>query len=74
MRPDEDGIMIYDPTDPKNVSKAINDMIGVGEQKRQMFARNAKKRAIDNFLVFSHVTNYLKAILEIVPETKTFKS
>lgn len=74
LRPDEDGIMIYDPTDPKNVSKAINDMIGVGEQKRQLFARNAKKRAIDNFLVFSHVTNYLKAILEIVPETKTFKS
>jgi len=74
LRPDEDGIMIYDPTEPKNVSKAINDMIEVGEQKRQLFARNAKKRAIDNFLVYSQVTNYLKAILEIVPDAKTFKS
>jgi len=68
LRPDVDGIMIHDPTNPKNVSKAINDMISVGEEKRDLFARNAKKRAIDNFLVYSQVANYLKCITDIVPE------
>jgi trehalose synthase len=67
MRPDVDGIMIFDPTQPKNVAKAINDMISVGEAKRQVFARNAKKRAIENFLVYAQVANYLKCISDIVP-------
>jgi len=67
LRPDVDGVMIYDPTDWKNVSKAINDMIGAGEEKRELYARNAKKRAIDNFLVYSQVTNYLKCVVDILP-------
>jgi len=67
MRPDVDGIMIFDPTQPKNVAKAINDMISVGEAKRQVFARNAKKRAIEHFLVYAQVANYLKCISDIVP-------
>jgi trehalose synthase len=68
LRPDVDGVMIFDPNEPKNVSKAINQMISVGEDKRQLYARNAKKRAIDNFLVYAQVTNYLKCITDIVPE------
>jgi trehalose synthase len=68
LRPDVDGVMIFDPNDPKNVSKALNSMIEAGEEKRQVFARNAKKRAIDNFLVYAQVTNYLKCVADIVPE------
>jgi len=68
LRPDVDGVMIFNPNDPKNVSKALNDMIGAGEEKREMYARNAKKRAIDNFLVYSQVTNYLRCVADIVPE------
>jgi trehalose synthase len=68
LRPDVDGVMIYDPSDWKNVSKAINDMISAGEEKRQIYARNAKKRAIDNFLVYTQVTNYLKCITDITPD------
>jgi len=72
LRPDQDGVMIYDPTDWRNVSKAINDMIGVGEEKRQLYARNAKKRSIDNFLVYAQVTNYLNCVVDLVPDdTKT---
>jgi len=73
LRPDVDGVMIYGPTDPKNVAKGINDMIAVGEKKRDLYARNAKKRAIDNFLVYSQVENYLKCIADIVPEVPLIK-
>jgi trehalose synthase len=67
MRPDVDGVMIFDPSDSKNVSKALNSMIEAGDEKRELMARNAKKRAIDNFLVYAQVTNYLRCITDIVP-------
>jgi trehalose synthase len=73
LRPDIDGVMIFDPTQPKNVAKALFQMIEAGEEKRQVFARNAKKRAIDNFLVYAQVTNYLKCITDIVPEGQESK-
>jgi len=70
MRPDVDGVMIFGPEDPKNVSKALNTMISIGEEKRELMARNAKKRAVDNFLVYSQCANYLKCITDIIPNEK----
>jgi len=70
MRPDVDGVMIFGPEDPKSVSKALNTMISVGDEKRELMARNAKKRAVDNFLVYSQVANYLKCITDIIPSEK----
>jgi len=66
LRPNIDGIMIHDPTKSENVAKAINKMIKVGEEHRELFAKNAKKRVIDHFLTYSQVTDYLNFISEIV--------
>jgi trehalose synthase len=73
MRPGEDGLMINNPHEPKNVSKTIWDMIEAGEEKRNVMARNAKKRAIDNFLVYTQCANYLKCITDIIPDAKEAK-
>jgi len=66
LRPDIDGLLIKDPSSYESVAVTINDMIKMGEEKRQILARNAKKRVIDNFLVYTQVTNYLNCILEIL--------
>jgi trehalose synthase len=66
LRPDVDGLMITDASCSKSVAKTLNSMIEVGEEKRQLFARNAKKRTIDNFLVYAQVTNYLNCIKNVV--------
>jgi len=68
LRPEEDGLMITNPHEPKNVAHTINEMIAAGEEKRDIYARNAKKRAIDNFLVYTQCANYLKCITDITPD------
>jgi trehalose synthase len=65
LRPDVDGCMVEDPNSSASVAKTINEMIKVGEEKRQEFGRNAKKRSIDNFLVYEQVTNYLNCVKDI---------
>jgi len=65
LRPGVDGIMIKDPLKSENVAKAIGEMIRAGEDKRQLFARNAKKRAMDNFLVYAQVAGYLNCVRDI---------
>jgi trehalose synthase len=65
LRPEIDGLMIEDPNSSASVAKTISEMIRVGEDKRQEFGRNAKKRSIDNFLVYEQVTNYLNCVKEI---------
>lgn len=65
LRPSIDGLMVSDPNSSKSVAQTINEMIKVGDEKRQEFARNAKKRSIDNFLVYEQVKNYLNCIKDI---------
>jgi len=66
LRPKIDGVMVEDPTSSKSVAKAIAEMICAGEDKRQDFGRNAKKRAVDKFLVYEQCTNYLNCVRDIV--------
>jgi len=66
VRPEVDGLMVKEPNDSKSVAKTINEMISVGDDKREEFGRNAKKRAIDNFLVYEQVTNYLNCVKDII--------
>lgn len=66
LRPEIDGLLIKNPNSSESVAETINAMIQLGPEKRELFARNAKKRAIDNFLVYTQVTNYLNAILQVM--------
>jgi trehalose synthase len=66
LRPDVDGLLIKKPESSESVADSLNEMIRLGPEKRELFARNAKKRAIDNFLVYTQVTNYLTCILKTI--------
>lgn len=65
LRPEIDGLLIKNPECPESVAESLNLMIKMGPEKRETLARNAKKRAIDNFLVYTQVTNYLNCVLQV---------
>ena len=48
--------MIDDPTNPENVAETICRMINSGEEKRNQYGINARKRVEDKFLVYNHIT------------------
>eukprot|EP01126_Amoeba_proteus_P045562 TRINITY_DN5104_c0_g1_i8.p1 TRINITY_DN5104_c0_g1~~TRINITY_DN5104_c0_g1_i8.p1 ORF type:complete len:463 (+),score=80.90 TRINITY_DN5104_c0_g1_i8:135-1523(+) len=69
LRPDIDGLMIDDPTSPESVARTINEMIGMGDDKRKEFGNSAKNRAGGNFLVYEQVRRYIDCVRDVLEES-----
>jgi len=66
LRDKIDGLIVKDPCNPENLAKAFGELIQGGYEKREEYAKNAKKRIIDKFLVYSHITKYCDILREML--------
>lgn len=61
----QDGYLVQgDPTDPKNVARALNVLLGC-DQLRHSLALNGQKRAMDRFLVHRQLEEWIKYCLVV---------
>ena len=61
VRDQIDGKMISNPEDPEMIAKTLMEMLANPDQ-REIWASNAQRRVIDNFLIMTHVKNWISVL------------
>jgi len=56
-----DGMLIQDPTDPDEIARRLDDILG-DVMKRDVMARNAQRRVHEKFLVFTQLCHWLQCM------------
>jgi len=67
VRDQIDGRMIQNPSDPEEIATLLTEMLA-DQQRRDVWSSNAQRRAIDNFLVFSQISKWIKVIDETIKQ------
>ncbi|MBZ8133863.1 glycosyltransferase [Afifella sp. IM 167] len=61
IRPDLDGCLVKNPEDPHEIAAALKGLLQ-DQAQREAFGSSAQQRVHADFLVFSHVRNWLRVI------------
>ncbi len=69
VRDEIDGKIVKEPTDPNDVAKTLNEMLKM-PKKREVWGYTAQKRVLEEFLIFSHLGDWL-AVFDSVLQKQT---
>ena len=65
VRPEVDGMVVDDPQDADQIAAHLNTMLRDAPLRGRM-GRAAQRRVVENFLVFTQVTSWLRALVRVV--------
>lgn len=66
----EHGRLLHHPDDPEEVATVLGEMLAA-EQQRSIWGRNAKRRATQNYLVFTQVQRWLEVLTDVVEQRES---
>ena len=65
VRDQIDGRIVHDPENPEEIARVLTEMLENPDQ-RDVWASNAQRRVIDNFLVFNQIRSWINVLTSTV--------